>query len=90
MELRIFIEKINYLHSHIPNLAILLKPLNHLINTSGTFTPTEEHQALFSRVKDAVAKFVPLSVLHPTHALHLECDASEVGIGACLLQDVSA
>src|SRR5690606_8767368 len=37
-------------------------------------------------VKKAVSSAIPLSSLHPTFDLHLECDASEIGIGGCLLQ----
>lgn len=84
-QLRSFVGKINYLHSHIPKLALLLKPFHVLMN-GGRYEATEEHLLLFEQVKEAIRNCVPLAALHPTRALHLECDASEIGIGACLFQ----
>ena len=47
----------------------------------------EHHEEAFNAIKQLVTVAQVLKFYYPTQDVHIECDSSEVGLGAALLQD---
>ena len=78
---------VNYLSRFVPHLA-LCDPLRKLTHQDASWQWTEGEQAAFERIKTAISSEpVVLRFYKPTEKLTLQCDASDVGMGAALLQN---
>ena len=77
---------VNYLAKFLPNLSDVLEPLRHLTRQDVTWQWNHEHQAAFEQVKRMVTSAPLLKYYDPQLELTVQCDASEKGLGAALLQ----
>ena len=84
-ELQSFVGMVNYLSSYIPqvrsNIQSQEPPQGFL------FQWTETHETEFQLLKRAITKDANLQYVNPKKEVTLQVDASQVGLGAALLQD---
>ena len=81
-----FLGLANFYRRHIPDMAVISRPLTALTKKNATFDWTEVCEMAFSEVK---RRLVSAPVLHPpdlTKPFQLWTDASEKGFGAVLEQ----
>ena len=86
-DLQTFLGMITYLGSFIPNLAERAQPLRDLLKQNVPFVWQEDHQATFDALKQSISTESCLQYFDPTKATTIEVDASQKGLGACLVQD---
>ena len=76
---------INYLAKFLPRLADVTQPLRDLTKET-TFKWDAPHETAFNSMKELVASQPVLRYYNPDEEVTLQCDASESGLGATLLQ----
>ena len=88
-QLRSFLGLANYYRRFIPNYAEKVKVLTDLTKARypDKLKWEYQHQNVFEMLKDTLAKKPILKLADPTKTFTLRTDASDVGIGAMLLQD---
>ena len=86
-DLQWFIGLMNYLAEYIPHFADKVSPLRELIKKDVPFVWHEDHQRTYDDLKRCIGSESCLSYYHPQKETVLEVDASQKGLGACLLQD---
>ena len=89
-ELQRFMGMVNQLGKFSPNLAELTEPVRLLLSKKHAWTWNEFQQTAFARVKAELAKPTFLGHYDPTAQTKLSAEASSFGLGAVLLQKVSA
>ena len=77
----------NYLAKFLPNLSDVSEPLRQLTRKENEFSWSEIHDKAFENIKELVSSPPLLKYYEPDKPLVLQCDASEKGLGASLLQD---
>ena len=78
---------VNYLSKFLPQLADVMEPLRRLTRKDTEWTWSEEQDKAFNEVKRLVSQALVLSYYQPDRPLSIQCDASQKGLGAALLQD---
>lgn len=86
-ELQSILGTVNYIREYIPNLADLIHPLRSLLKKNTKFVWTVNHTECLNKIKKAVASVADLSNFDPNKKIVIQCDASQFGLGAVLLQD---
>ena len=86
-DLQRFIGLMNNLAAYIPHLADKVSSLRELIKKDVPFVWHEDHQRIYDDLKRCIGSESCLSYYHPQKETVLEVDASQNGLGACLLQD---
>ena len=88
-ELRRFCGMTNYfsLAKYMPNHVTTMEPLHQLTRSETAWQWTHEHQTAFKHVKEALTSSPTLAYFDSKRAVKLQCDASQFGLGAALLQD---
>ena len=86
-ELRRFCGMVNYLAKYVKGLASLMEPLHQLTRKDTTWEWMPEHDAAFCQVKKALISTPTLSFFNNKKQTVLQCDASQYGLGAAILQD---
>ena len=76
-----------YLSPFIPGLSILTAPLHELLKKDTNFTWNCTYDATFQHVKDVVISDTTLWYFDPSLPMTIQVDASQVGLGAVLLQN---
>lgn len=87
LELQSLLGCFNYLGRFIPNLSAKTFDLRKLLSKGSEFNWTDQHTRLLEGLKQCVIKAPTLSYFDPKKDILIECDASEKGLGAWLLQD---
>ena len=77
---------VNYLAKFLPGLADVMEPLRRLTRRDTEWQWTEEQENSFKEVKKLVTAAPILSYYDPKEELVIQCDASQKGLGAALLQ----
>jgi hypothetical protein len=77
---------VNYLAKFLPHLAEAMEPIRRLTRKDTVWQWAEEQERAFYKVKEMVAESPVLSYYNPTLPLEIQCDASQKGLGAALLQ----
>ena len=85
-DLQRFIGLMNYLEAYIPHFADKVSPLRELMKDV-PFVWHEDHQRTYDNLKKCIGSESCMSYYHPQKETVLEFDASQKGLGACLLQD---
>lgn len=85
-DLQLFMGKVNYLRSFIPNLAQVATPLTELVHKDSTLTWNSECDEAFNKIKSMLTSYPILYHYQPHLPLYLYTDASEHSIGSVLLQ----
>ena len=78
---------INYLAKFLPRLSEVAQPLRDLTLTNAQFIWSEKHDKAFDEVKKLVANYPVLKYYDINDEVTIQCDASERGLGATLLQN---
>ena len=85
-ELQEFLGLVMYLSPFIPGLSTLTAPLQELLKDTD-FTWSLTYDAAFEQVKEAVISDTTLRYFDPSLPVTIQVDASQVGLGAALLQN---
>ena len=78
---------INYLAKFLPRLSEVAQPLRNLTLTNAQFMWSEQHDKAFDEVKKLVANHPVLKYYNINDKVTIQCEASERGLGATLLQN---
>lgn len=78
---------VNYLAKFVPHLSAILEPLRHLVNKEIEWSWLHIHEQAFNEMKRALTTTPVLQYYDVTKAVCIQCDASDSGLGAGLLQD---
>lgn len=76
----------NYLIKYIPRLSEIVSPLRCLIKNNVEFLWTSEHTKAFNKLKVVISNLPTLKIFDPKLPVVIQCDASQSGLGGCLLQ----
>ena len=85
-ELQAFLGIIKYLGKFSPGTTDVCEPLHKLTSSKAIWTWNASYQALFTKAKLLIKSDMCMNFYDDTKPLHLETDASKVGLGAALLQ----
>lgn len=77
---------VNYLAKFLPRLAEVLEPIQQLTRKEVPWQWKYEHDAAFE-VKELVTQAPLLKYYNPEEELTVQCDASDKGLGAALMQN---
>ncbi|XP_026688735.1 uncharacterized protein LOC103523326 isoform X4 [Diaphorina citri] len=77
----------NFLRDFIPCMAEVTAPLRTLLKKGIEWHWTEVQQQAFDKLKDIVSTTPVLKHFDPKQDITIQCDASQNGLGACLLQN---
>ncbi|PFX23629.1 Retrovirus-related Pol polyprotein from transposon 17.6 [Stylophora pistillata] len=78
---------VNYLQKFAPNLSEVTVPMRDLLKEGNQFRWDEQVQGCsFKRVKEILSAAPVLKYFDPKDDVELQCDASDRGLGACLMQ----
>ena len=86
-QLRRFIGMVNYYRDVWPQRAHLLAPLTSLTSDKVPFKWTEVHQHAFDEMKRIIAKETLLTYPDFSKPFHIQTDASDLQLGACISQE---
>ena len=86
-ELQEFLGLVTYLSPFIPGLSTLTAPLRELLKKDTDFSWNHTYDIAFEQVKEAVISETTLRYFDPSLPVTIQVDASQVGLGAALLQN---
>ena len=86
-KLQEFLGMVTYLSPFIPGLSTLTTPLHELFKKDTDLTCSPTYNATFQHVKEAVLSGTTLWYFDPSLPMTIQVDASQVGLGAALLQN---
>ncbi|CAB4044276.1 Hypothetical predicted protein [Paramuricea clavata] len=78
---------VNYLAKFVPHLVVESEHLRRLIDKDAEWIWEKHHQDAFDRIKKLVASHPILCYYDVSKPVSIQCDSSETGLGAALLQD---
>ncbi|OBZ80447.1 Transposon Ty3-G Gag-Pol polyprotein, partial [Choanephora cucurbitarum] len=81
---REFVNLCGFYRRHIPGFADIAAPMNNLLKKRNPFIWDDDCESFFNGLKEALINAVTLVIPDQNTQYRLYCDASEVGIGACL------
>lgn len=82
--IRAFVNLCGFYRRHIPGFADITAPMNSLLKKNTPFIWSEDCEKSFCKLKQALVNAFTLTIPDANTRYNLYCDASEVGIGACL------
>jgi hypothetical protein len=77
---------INYVREFVPNLADDTYFLTQLLRKNVLFQWLPEHTEALNNIKNKLCNAASLSNFNPKEQIVLQCDASQYGLGICLMQ----
>ena len=86
-ELRRFCGMVNYLAKYVQGLATLMEPLHQLTRKDSLWEWMPEHSMAFDRIKKSLVSAPTLISFDNKKQTTLQCDASQHGLGAAILQE---
>ena len=75
----------NYLAKFTPKLSTVCEPLRRLLDKDSVFDWLPQYETAFSRIKELITQAPDLQY-YVNKEVSLECDSSEVGLGAVIKQ----
>ena len=85
-ELRTFLGMVNYLAKFSEKLATVSAPLRALLKEDVMFIWTEHEQQAYDNIKQIIVQ-APTLAYFSDKPVTLQCDASQHGVGACIMQE---
>ncbi len=86
--LRRFMGMMNYLQKFAPHLSQVTAPLRMLLKNNTEFRwDSTMHDKCFTQIKKIITEAPVLKFYNPTDEVTIQCDASQYGLGACLMQN---
>ena len=82
-----FLGMVNYLAKFMPLLSDMTQPLRKLEDKEVEWCLLKQHKKAFETVKEYLVKAPVLAYYNVNKDVTIQCDASETGLGAVLLQD---
>jgi hypothetical protein len=86
-DVRRFCGFVNYLSKFLPRLSEKLEPIRQLTCADVEWSWSAKHDAAFSAVKKMVTEAPVLAFYNPADELTIQCDSSQSGLGAVLMQN---
>lgn len=86
-ELQKFLGLVNYVRSFIPNLAEITSPLRELLKKNTLFVWQKAHSDTVAKIKEMLVSSVVLKPFDENKQIFIQTDASQNGLGCCLLQN---
>ena len=86
-ELQEFLGLVTYLSPFIPGLSTLTSPLQELLKRDTDFIWNCTYDTAFEQIKEAIVSDTTLRYFDPSLPVTIQVDASQVGLGAALLQN---
>jgi transposase InsO family protein len=86
-QLMSFLGMVTYLTKFLPNLSNITGPLRELTHDDTDYIWKKIHQQCFENIKKLVQKAVTLAYFDVRKRIVIQCDASDYGLGAVLLQE---
>ena len=86
-ELKSLLGFVNYLSKFLPKLSEVAQPLRDLTAKEAKFIWSTQHAKSFKEVRELVVEHPVLKYYDPSEEATIQCDASEVGLGAALMQN---
>lgn len=77
---------VNYLAKFLPRVADCMEPIRKLTRKDASWEWSQEQESAFQEIKRLVTTAPVLSYYNPEESLEVQCDASQKGLGAALLQ----
>ena len=78
---------VNYLAKFLPKLSDVTEPIRQLTRKDVPWNWSESQENAFQEMKSLVKKAPVLAYFDNEKTVHIQCDASERGLGAALLQN---
>ena len=78
---------VNYLAKFLPRMAEVLGPIQQLTRKDVPWQWQHEQEAAFEKVKELLTEAPLLKYYNPGEELTVQCNASEKGLGAALMQN---
>ena len=78
---------VNYLAKFLPHLSQISEPLRELTRNGPLFAWEKPHDDAFLDIKKLISTPPVLKYYEPNKDLTLQCDASDHGLGAALIQE---
>ena len=86
-ELQEFLGLVTYLSPFITGLSTLTSPLQELLKKDADFIWNCTYDTTFEQIKEAIISDTTLRYFDPSLPMIMQVDASQVGLGAALLQN---
>ena len=87
-ELASFIKMVTYMGNFVPHLSHHTEPLRAMLKQDAVFHWDQMINSSFQKIKDLIAKTAqPLRYYNRTKPMVVQADASQRGLGTCLLQE---
>ena len=78
---------VTYLARYIPNLSQITHPIRELLHKKNEFIWTHEQDKAFDGIKKILTSDTVLTHYNVNEMVEVHCDASQNGLGACLMQN---
>lgn len=86
-DLQKFLGVVNYMRSFIPNLAEHTAPLRELLRKNVSFMWLDVHSSAVDKIKSLIMNTPMLKSFDPSLDIVIQTDASQNGLGCCLMQN---
>ncbi|XP_063917307.1 uncharacterized protein K02A2.6-like [Zophobas morio] len=87
LDLQRILGVINYVSKYVPNFSAETKPLRELLKKDTLFDWQQHHKDAFENIKKLLTQSPVLKFFDPNKAILVSVDASQNGLGACLMQE---